>query len=407
MATIAFFAPIGAGHINPTLGLAAELVTRGHRVTYATTEANAARVAETGAEIVPWTSTWDSLSLDDVPQMHGKELVRAMGLLLEETLAALPQLDRGQHPDLVVHDGPLCWWGRILAARWRVPAIETWPNLVSNEHWSMHREYTTLNPMSFRFLRVALRLGRLLRAEGLGNLQAFLRGDRAAIRLILLPRAFQYAGETFGDGFAFVGPGLTGRAFQGEWEPPRDGLPVMLVSLGTGYNNRPDFYRTVLQAAQGRPWHVVMAVGGADPSALGQIPPNVEVHRHVPQLAVLRHARAFVTHAGMGSTMESLHFGVPMVAVPQMAEQRANADRIAELGLGRALAPAAVTAAALWQAVEEVADDPHVRERLRWMQGELTAAGGARAAADEVEKVIAERSVPPRSEPKAESDNST
>jgi UDP:flavonoid glycosyltransferase YjiC (YdhE family) len=65
----------------------------------------------------------------------------------------------------------------------------------------------------------------------------------------------------------------------------------------------------------------VLAVGGVDPAALGPIPPNVEVHAHVPQLAVLRRARVFVTPAGMGSTMESLYFGVPMVAVPQMAEQ--------------------------------------------------------------------------------------
>jgi UDP:flavonoid glycosyltransferase YjiC (YdhE family) len=53
------------------------------------------------------------------------------------------------------------------------------------------------------------------------------------------------------------------------------------------------------------------------------------VHRQVPQVAVLRHARVFVAHAGMGGTMEGLHFEVPVAALPQMAEQRANADRSA------------------------------------------------------------------------------
>jgi MGT family glycosyltransferase len=388
MGTLAFFAPAAAGHINPTLGLAAALVRRGHRVTYATTEEYAPRVAETGAEVVLFTSSWEALRDRPAPQMHGREFVRATRMLLGETKAVLAQLGDGERPDLVVHDGPMAWWGRVLAHRWNVPSVETWPNLVGNEHWSMHLKYTTFNPLSPGFLLLLARLAAFLRREGLGaDVQGFMRGSRAACRLVMLPRAFQYAGETFGDGYRFVGPALTGRAFQGDWQPPDD-LPVVLVSLGTGYNDQPDFYRTVLKAAAGRPWRVVLASGQVDPADLGPVPPNVEVHRQVPQLAVLRHARAFVTHAGMGGTMEGLHFGVPLVAVPQMAEQRANADRIAELGLGAALPPDEVTAETLWQAVEDVSSDARVRERLDWMRGELEAAGGAEAAVDEIEKVL-------------------
>jgi MGT family glycosyltransferase len=364
------------------------LVRRGHRVTYATTEEYAPRVAETGAEVVPFTSSWEALRDRPAPQMHGREFVRATRMLLGETKAVLAQLGDGERPDLVVHDGPMAWWGRVLAHRWNVPSVETWPNLVGNEHWSMHLKYTTFNPLSPGFLLLLARLAAFLRREGLGaDVQGFMRGSRAACRLVMLPRAFQYAGETFGDGYRFVGPALTGRAFQGDWQPPDD-LPVVLVSLGTGYNDQPDFYRTVLKAAAGRPWRVVLASGQVDPADLGPVPPNVEVHRQVPQLAVLRHARAFVTHAGMGGTMEGLHFGVPLVAVPQMAEQRANADRIAELGLGAALPPDEVTAETLWQAVEDVSSDARVRERLDWMRGELEAAGGAEAAVDEIEKVL-------------------
>ncbi|GLW12785.1 glycosyl transferase [Microtetraspora sp. NBRC 13810] len=388
MATLAFFAPAAAGHVNPTLGLAAELVRRGHRVTYAITKDFAARVAETGAEVVPITSTWESREDMRAPQMHGKELVRASRLLLAETRTMLAQVSQGTRPDLVVHDGTLGWWGRIMARRWQVPSVEIWPNLVSNDHWSMGAKYTTLNPVSPRFLLFAMRMALFLRKEGITDVPGFMRGDGAGLRLVMLPRAFQYAGETFGSGYRFVGPALTERAYQGRWRPSGD-LPVVLVSLGTGYNDRPGFYRTVLRAVADRPWQVVLAVGPVDPAELGPIPSNVQVHGHAPQLAVLRHARAFVTHAGMGSTMESLHFGVPMVAVPQMAEQRANADRIAELGLGRVLRPEEVTDSTLWEAVEDVASREHMRERLSWMRGELAAAGGARAAADAVEQLLA------------------
>ncbi|GAA1391970.1 hypothetical protein GCM10009613_35460 [Pseudonocardia kongjuensis] len=76
------------------------------------------------------------------------------------------------------------------------------------------------------------------------------------------------------------------------------------------------------------------------------------------------------------------------MALPQMAEQRANADRIAELGLGVTLDPATLTPDRLWSAVQQVSTDPAVRERLSWMAGEIAAAGGAPAAADEIERAL-------------------
>ena len=72
---------------------------------------------------------------------------------------------------------------------------------------------------------------------------------------------------------------------------------------------------------------------------------------------------------------------VPMAAIPQMAEQRANASRTADLYLGTVLPPDAVTTDSLWTAGEAVAGDKRIRERLSWMRGDLT-------AADAVERVF-------------------
>lgn len=386
MATIYVYGPLGAGHVNPTLGIVTELVQRGHQVTYWAPQMFAERIIETGARFEPVASTWEQLD-GGPPQMHGNELIRAMGLLLDETAALVPQLIHAPPPDLVLHDGPLTWWGRVLAQHWDVPAVETWPNFVGNEHWSMNA-YTKINPLNPRFLWQMLRIGRYVRRQGISDVVGFVQGKLAAERLVTIPRAFQYAGDTFAD-WHFVGPGLTGRTFQSDWTPPQDDLPVLLVSLGTAYNARPDFFRMVLSSAADRPWHVVLAVGDQiDPNALGPIPANVEVHERVPQLAVLQRAHVFVTHAGMGSAMEGIVHQVPMVAVPQMAEQRANADRIAELGLGRALGPDGLDAAALWSAVDAIADDAGVRERLAQMSAECLGAGGAPRAAEVIEQVL-------------------
>ncbi|MDJ0001087.1 glycosyltransferase, partial [Rhodococcus ruber] len=68
--------------------------------------------------------------------------------------------------------------------------------------------------------------------------------------------------------------------------------------------------------------HVVISIGRrVDPAVLGDLSANVEVHEHVPQLAVLDAATVFVTHAGMGGCTEALWFGVPTVALPQAVDQ--------------------------------------------------------------------------------------
>ncbi|BBG05604.1 MULTISPECIES: macrolide family glycosyltransferase [Pseudonocardia] len=387
MATVSHYVPLGAGHVNPTIGIVAELVRRGHRVSCFVPERFAEQLTGTGARIVPVPSTWEAAGLADPPQMHGRHLVRAMGYLLEETRMLVPLLARHPAPDLVLHDGVLAIWGRVLAQRWTVPSVEVWPNLVSNRHWSMNR-YSKVNPLGPRFLAMMMKYALYLRGEGIRDIREFFEGGAATQRLVTVPRAFQYAGETF-ENFRFVGPVLGDRAAETEgWTPPEDGRPVLLASLGSAYNRRPDLYRTILSATAGRGWHVVLSIGEVDPAELGPLPADVEVHRRVPQVSVLRHATVFVTHAGMGGTMEGLAAGVPLVALPQMAEQRANADRIAELGLGRALDPATVTADQLWAAVRETAADPGIRERLNRMAGEIAAAGGASAAADEIERAL-------------------
>ena len=104
---------------------------------------------------------------------------------------------------------------------------------------------------------------------------------------------------------------------------------------------------------------------------------------------MLSHARVFVSHAGMNSTMESLYHQVPLVAVPQTPEQTVNATRIEELGLGQQLDSDNVTAQRLRWAVEQVAADPAIRTNLTTMGERIRASGGPAAGADALEQHLA------------------
>jgi MGT family glycosyltransferase len=218
----------------------------------------------------------------------------------------------------------------------------------------------------------------------------FMEGPPASLNICFIPREFQPAGDTFDASFHFVGPSLGQRAIEETWQPRRKDMPLAFISLGTTpLNDRPDFFRTCLEAFAATPWEVAMAIGDRiGVSELGEIPDNVEVRAFFPQLEVLRHATVFLSHTGMNSTMEALYFGVPLVAFPLQPEQEANARRVEDLGLGRRLPADALSPARIRTLIAEVGDDQEIRRNLEAMRLRVRGAGGPTAAADAIEHFL-------------------
>jgi MGT family glycosyltransferase len=188
----------------------------------------------------------------------------------------------------------------------------------------------------------------------------------------------------------FVGACQGDRAAQGEWRRPADAERVLLVSLGSAYTKQPAFYRACVKAFGGRSgWHVVLQIGKhVDPGELGSVPGNVEVRDWVPQLAILKQADAFITHAGAGGSQEGLATATPMVCVPQAVDQFGNADMLQALGVARHLPMEEATAETLREAVLAVTGDPDVARRLKEIQADMATEGGTARAADLIEEEI-------------------
>ncbi|NLT26036.1 MAG: glycosyl transferase, partial [Microbacteriaceae bacterium] len=108
-------------------------------------------------------------------------------------------------------------------------------------------------------------------------------------------------------------------------------------------------------------------------------------HRWVPQVAILREADLFVTHAGMGCSAEGLLTATPMIAVPQDVDQFTNADSLVGLGVARRLDTADATSAALRAAGDELLGDREVVARLAELAHVARAEGGTARAADLIE----------------------
>jgi MGT family glycosyltransferase len=396
-AHIAMFSIAAHGHVNPSLEVIRELVARGHRVTYAIPHLFAEKVAETGAEPVRYETTLPGP--DDDPEAWGTELIDNVEPFLTEGIEALPQLAaayEGDEPDLVLHD-ITSYPARVLARRWGVPEISLSPNLVA---WDGYEEEVA-EPMyaelkaSERGQAYYARFHAWLEENGVTQHPDSFVG-RPARSLVLIPKAFQPNADRVDETVhTFVGACQGDRTAQGDWRRPAGAEKVLLVSLGSSFTKQPGFYRECVKAFGELPgWHVVLQVGKhVEASELGEIPANVEVRQWVPQLAVLKQADAFITHAGAGGSQEGLATGTPMVAVPQAADQFGNADMLQGLGVARHVPMEEATAQTLRDAVLGLVGDPEVARRLAEVRAGMAGEGGTKRAADLIEEELAKAAV--------------
>jgi MGT family glycosyltransferase len=376
----------GLGHIEPVLGILTELVARGHRVSCPVAADFVELIEATGAtpvhQPVPAVMPTQAEDPDDRVTVASEV---AFGMA-EQMLPRLEELFDADRPDLVVYDSS-AYAGYALALRWGIPAVAVAPNRLSAPDDPRPTDWLPSMARTQRAVAHRATFDGWLAEQGIDlPVVDFLR--RPPRCLMLIPRLLQSQPERLDpDVFTFIGPCVDGRPEQEPWPaPPR---PLVLVSLGTVYTDSLGFFRHAVAALSGQGWHVVLSVGTnhIDPADLGPLPPDVEVHRRVPQRSVLRLASLFVTHAGAGSSSEAVTFGVPMIAVPQAVDQHDNAAMLAEAGLAVVLDAAEVTPDLLRSAAREVLASPTMAAAAR-AAARSVPAGGARIAVDALELVL-------------------
>ncbi|MGY0498958.1 macrolide family glycosyltransferase [Nocardia sp. FBN12] len=372
-------------HVLPSLEVIRELVARGHRVTYANDPAVADLITGAGADLIPCTSLLP-VADNNWPQ----DPVAVMNLFLDNAQLALAPLRAAYDADpadLYMYDIG-AYAGRALAESQNRPLLQLSPTFVAWQGYEQDvvaqvRQLPGADTFQARFAQWLADCGATTT-----DVDEF--SGMPADTVALIPRAMQPHADRVDSGtVTFVGPCFDTRRSAGWIRPARAGK-VLLISLGSAYTHRPEFYRQCLQAFGNLPgWHIVLQIGKhTDPDELGDIAPNVEVHSWVPQRAILEQADAFITHAGMGGCGEGLSAGVPMIAVPQGAEQFMNADRLVELGVACRIDTEDATAENLRAALHDLITDPEVAHRSAQLSADAKAEGGTLRAADLIEKML-------------------
>lgn len=388
---IAIFTILSAGHVYPALGLCSELVSRGYRVTYPTSERFADKIRQTGAEPVVFNlpELKNAEKIRRYPSSHDPRFWRLFATIFcpafltsaAGTLAEVEGFYRENAPDLVLYEW-FAFAGRILAKRQNIPAAQLWAHFAHQGHL-IREEGVCHNPKPM--LGFAHLVDSFMSAHGIDETDSLWHTEK--LNIYFVPREFQFNGDSFDERSCFVGPCLN-RPPRGSWHNNSRGKPILLISESAA---TPDarFLKICIDAFAGSGYHVVFSVGGSSaPSSTTPLPENFEINRDAYNIEIFPHAALTICQGGMGTTLESLYFGVPVLAVPVMPYHTEVAYRLAELGLGTHLPERDVSVAAMIENVGRILADKSLLKRVKAMQQALRNSGGAAMAANHIERFL-------------------
>ncbi|MGW7749970.1 glycosyltransferase [Streptomyces violaceusniger] len=385
-----FVVPPLVGHVNPTLGVAAELTARGHQVAWAGMPEVVGRLTGQGATVYHCAGpVLGEGGADRPPDVRGPAALRFLWerflVPLAEAMApGVAKAIEEFRPDVVIADQQTVAGGLVaerLGVRWATSATTS-------------AEFT----------------GAL---DGLPKIDAWLDGQMDEVRgrigdpestadprfspdLVLAFTTEELAGRPAraGDRIRYVGPSIAERPattdFPWEWLDPA--RLAVLVTLGTANTDAGARFltecREAVRARAGRFQTVivdpegVLAPDGPDDS-------DVLVRRYVPQLPLLERVSAVVCHAGHNTVCETLWHGVPLVVAPIRDDQPVVAAQVVDAGAGVRVRFGRARAAGLGEALDTVLYEPGYRIAAERVGASFRAAGGAVAAAGHLEALAA------------------
>ncbi|MFF5932077.1 glycosyltransferase [Streptomyces sp. NPDC012508] len=396
MSRFLFVVPPLVGHINPAVGVAAALTSRGHQVAWAGEPALVRRLAGRDATVHPCPQAGAGAGGQGTDsdtarpaEIRGPEALRFLWerflVPLAEAMApGVRQAVDGFRPDVVVADQQALA-GALVAEDLGLPwATSATTSAEFTDALASMPHVAAWNAALLRELRA-----RIGDPAGSGD-------PRFSPHLVLAFSTPELAGPPArgGDRVRWVGPSLTARPSSAfPWERLDPERSLVLVTLGTANTDVGarflDRAAQALRARSDRVQAVVVDPEGAlgTGAAAGPGERDVIALPVVPQLELLARADAVVCHAGHNTVCEALWHGVPLVVAPIRDDQPVIAAQVADAGAGVRIRFGRASADTIGAAVDTVLYDPGPRAGARTIARAFRDAGGAPAAARHLERL--------------------
>ncbi len=387
---ILWFCILAYGHTNPTIEVVRELTRRGHEVRYYSFEEFREKIEGAGADFVPCDDYLPALDAKSERKLHEVSTTE-MSVLSFRIVGVLDPIISQDvaswHPDVLVTDSA-CFWGKLTALKFGLPWVCSTTTFAFNKDSAKYisQSASEIADMVLGLPRMNREMHKLRKlGYHVKSVLDIVQNKSDDNTIVYTSSTFQPCADTFDKAhYRFVGPSVR------EVEPcKKDGRPLVFASLGTVINDRPGFYRTLIEALHDEDVDLLISCGKAfDPECLGELPANVRVEHYVDQMEVLSRASLFVTHCGMNSASEGMWMAVPELLFPLTGEQRAVARRVAEVGAGALLDEKdAKDAYRLKAAVLSALADEGLSAGAARMREDLRSCGGPSGAADFIEQV--------------------
>jgi MGT family glycosyltransferase len=206
--------------------------------------------------------------------------------------------------------------------------------------------------------------------------------EHADLFLVLTSPAFDFTARRLPPKVRYVGPQLDELLWVQPWSSPWPADhpdPLVVVSLSTSFQHQGALLQRVMDALGGMWVRALVTLGPTLAPEDFQAPANVVIRTSAPHGRVFPEAAAVVTHAGHGTVMRALAYGLPLVCIPMGRDQNDVAARVVARGAGLRLSAKASTSA-LRQAIQRVLDEASFRDQARHL---------ARAIAEEARQPLA------------------